>query len=230
MKTNHLTIKQEAFCQAYSKIGDEDSSYREAFLCAKMKPETIAKKASALLSESKIKARIKELKKGAGGRPSLYRPEYDEQAYKLCLLGATDKEIADFFDVDERTINNWKVEHPQFFQSVRAGKKVSDMEVASSLFQTTQDRIVKEQQAFKTKNVFYNEEGKRVEEERIEIVEVDKVIPADFRSQQFWLKNRKADSWRDKQDIDLKGDLTIQPITGMRIVNQEEPAKDGTVT
>lgn len=32
------------------------------------------------------------------GRPSSYQPEYAEQARKLCLLGATDQEIADFFD------------------------------------------------------------------------------------------------------------------------------------
>lgn len=31
------------------------------------------------------------------GRPSLFRPEYVEQARKLCLLGATDRELADFF-------------------------------------------------------------------------------------------------------------------------------------
>ena len=41
------------------------------------------------------------------GRPTKYEEEYNEQAYKLCLLGATDKEIGDFFNVDERTINNW---------------------------------------------------------------------------------------------------------------------------
>lgn len=33
------------------------------------------------------------------GRPSGYKPEYAEQARKLCLLGATDQEIADFFEV-----------------------------------------------------------------------------------------------------------------------------------
>jgi hypothetical protein len=31
------------------------------------------------------------------GRPTKYKEEYNEQAYKLCLLGATDKELADFF-------------------------------------------------------------------------------------------------------------------------------------
>lgn len=34
------------------------------------------------------------------GRPTKYRPEFAEQARKLCLLGATDKELADFFEND----------------------------------------------------------------------------------------------------------------------------------
>ena len=56
------------------------------------------------------------------GRPTNYKKEYDEQAYKLCLLGATDKEMADFFNVKEQTINNWKKNHPSFFESIKRGK------------------------------------------------------------------------------------------------------------
>ena len=32
------------------------------------------------------------------GAPTLYKQEYDKQAYKLCLLGATDKDLGDFFE------------------------------------------------------------------------------------------------------------------------------------
>ena len=35
-------------------------------------------------------------------RPSPYKEEYNEQVYKLCLLGAIDTEISDFFNVCER--------------------------------------------------------------------------------------------------------------------------------
>ena len=35
--------------------------------------------------------------KNKGGLPSAHREEYIEQAYELCLLGATDKELAFFF-------------------------------------------------------------------------------------------------------------------------------------
>lgn len=68
------------------------------------------------------------------GRPTDYRPEMAEQAEKLCRLGATDKELADFFDVTERTIGNWKIEHDGFFQSLKRGKILADAEVANSLY------------------------------------------------------------------------------------------------
>ena len=56
-------------------------------------------------------------KKRPVGRPSKYKSEYAEQARKLCLLGATDTDMADFFDVDEATINRWKLDFPEFCES-----------------------------------------------------------------------------------------------------------------
>ena len=35
----------------------------------------------------------------AGGRPTKFKPEFVEQARKLAQLGATDREVADFFDL-----------------------------------------------------------------------------------------------------------------------------------
>ena len=37
-------------------------------------------------------------------RPTKYNKEYNMQAYKLALLGATDVELADFFEVNQDTI------------------------------------------------------------------------------------------------------------------------------
>lgn len=69
-----------------------------------------------------------------GGRRTDYRPEMAEQAEKLCRLGATDKELADFFDVTEQTVNNWKSSQPGFFESLKKGKILADAEVANSLY------------------------------------------------------------------------------------------------
>ena len=63
------------------------------------------------------------------GRPTDYKPEYIDQAFRLCLLGATDKEMANFWGVEESTINNWKLAHPEFLESIKAGKIDADTKV-----------------------------------------------------------------------------------------------------
>ena len=63
------------------------------------------------------------------GRPSAYDQSYPKQAEKLCLLGATDQEIADFFEVDVRTIYRWKGLHEEFCQALKAGKEQADARV-----------------------------------------------------------------------------------------------------
>ena len=136
------------------------------------------------------------------GRPTDYKPEYNNLAFRLCLLGVTDKELAAFFEVSEATINNWKIAHPEFLESIRNGKENADMTIVQNLYHSAQDKIVIEQQAIKCKEVTWNDKGKRVEKETVEIVNIEKTIPADFRSMQFWLKNRKSDKWRDTQVLD----------------------------
>jgi len=138
------------------------------------------------------------------GRPSDYKEEYNEQVVKLCRLGATDKEIADFFGVCEKTINNWKNEHPKFLQSIKEGKEYSDMKVADSLYNKALGGIVKLEKAFKLR-----EKGGG---ERIEMVEVDEYIIPDTTAAIFWLKNRKSDAWKDKseQHVKVDGSVPIQ--------------------
>ena len=56
-----LTPKQEKFCQAYIKTGNATESYRAAYNCIKMKPESVNRMAYDLLQDLKITSRIKEL-------------------------------------------------------------------------------------------------------------------------------------------------------------------------
>ena len=87
------------------------------------------------------------IEKSLGGRPSKYDESYNEQAYKLCLLGATDTEIADFFNVATSTIYEWKNIHPQFSEAINAGKIKADMEIASSLYERAKGYDYTEEQA-----------------------------------------------------------------------------------
>lgn len=147
------------------------------------------------------------------GRPTKYKPEYDEQAYKLCLLGHTDEELASFFEVDVSTIHRWKLEHEGFCDSIKKGKEIADMDVAMKLLERAQGATVLRQQAIKMKDTQYNSEGKKVsEEERIEVVDLVHQEAPDTTALIFWLKNRKSTAWRDKQVTELEGSVEIKPI------------------
>lgn len=133
------------------------------------------------------------------GRPTDYKNEYNEQAYKLTLLGATDKELADFFNVEERTINNWKKEKADFFQSIRAGKEIADSDVAQSFYNNAKGFISVNKKAIKKK--VWNEKAKRLVDE---VEMVDEVLQHQPNAQAgiFWLKNRQPDKWKDKTEVE----------------------------
>ena len=69
-----------------------------------------------------------------GGRKTSYKPEYAEQAHKLCQMGFTDKQLAEFFSVTERTIGRWKLEHEEFLSALKVGKEVADDVVERAVF------------------------------------------------------------------------------------------------
>jgi phage terminase small subunit len=56
-----LTIKQEAFCQAYVRLGDKSAAYREAYNCSRLKDKSIHELACKLSTNVKVTARIEEL-------------------------------------------------------------------------------------------------------------------------------------------------------------------------
>lgn len=125
------------------------------------------------------------------GRPTKYKKEYAEQARKLCLLGATDSELADFFVVNEATLHRWKKEHKEFCESIKAGKIFADSNVADRLYQKAMGF---EHDSEEIKVVSDgNGEGSSVVR-----VPIRKVYPPDTVAGIFWLKNRQKKKWRDK--------------------------------
>ena len=134
------------------------------------------------------------------GRPTDYKDEYAEQARKICLLSATDDDLANFFEVSTSTINNWKIAHPEFLESIKAGKIQADSEVANRLYNRAMGYSHAEDKIF-------NDNGKAL------VVETVKHYPPDATSAIFWLKNRRPDQWRDTKNIE--GNLNHRDATGM---------------
>lgn len=130
------------------------------------------------------------------GRPTLYKEEYAEQARKLCLLGTTDVELADFFEVAESTIHLWKIEHPDFSESIKKGKAQADANVADRLYQ-------------RAMGFEHPEVDIRVVNQEIVKTPITKIYAPDPTAAIFWLKNRQRAKWRDKVDTELSGNVRV---------------------
>lgn len=141
-----------------------------------------------------------------GGRPSEYKPEYVEMVGKLSSLGWTDLEMAEFFGICERTFYVWQATHQEFMQAIKMGKDAPDDRTERSLYHRANGFEWFEEQAIKVKEVKYDKSGKKASEiERVELVKVRRRVPPDPTSAIFWLKNRRKDVWRDKQEHELSG-------------------------
>jgi len=122
------------------------------------------------------------------GRPSVYKPEYAEQARKLCLLlGATDKDLAKFFEVDEKTIVRWRHAREDFGAAVEQGKMAADANVAERLYVRAvgyEHEAVKIFMPAGAKAPVYAPYTER--------------FPPDVPAQSLWLRNRRPAEWRDR--------------------------------
>jgi hypothetical protein len=183
---------------------------------AKKADSTAAKRKTARKPKAKTKAASKKVvlataegiepemvtedpPKHPGGRPTEYRAEYAEQAKKLCEVGFTDQQLAEWFGVAKQTIYNWQAAHPEFLYSIKLGKDAPDDRTERSLYHRANGFEWYEEQPFKLKEVRW-ENGNRIESERVEVVRVLRVAPPDATSAIFWLKNRRG--WKDKSEID----------------------------
>ncbi len=176
---------------------------------AKKAPRKVAKKAARKCVTKKTKKKVSKkrpAKKKTAGQPTRYKKEYCEQAYKLCLLlAATDAELADFFEVKEQTINNWKKAHPEFFESLTAGKEKADANVGQRLYERAMGYSHDEEKIF-------------CKDGDVTRVDTVKHYPPDTAAAIFWLKNRQRDKWRDRHEItgDDGGPLSVQIVDPTR--------------
>lgn len=128
-----------------------------------------------------------------GGAPTEYSLKCAEQAYKMCLLGATDKEMADIFNVAESTFYLWINKHVEFSEALMRGKIFADANIAKSLYHRAKGYEHKE-------TITATFQGKITD-----TMEVIKHYPPDTPAATLWLKNRQPKLWRDTQNIEIAG-------------------------
>ena len=68
------------------------------------------------------------------GRPTVYDSAFHpRKAAQLALMGLTDVQMAIVFDINERTLNRWKIRYPDFCLSIKKSKDLVDEMVKDSL-------------------------------------------------------------------------------------------------
>ncbi len=146
-------------------------------------------------------------------RPTKYKAEFAEQARKLCLLGATDAEMADFFGVSEQTLNAWKKAHPAFLESLKSGKVMADAEVATRLYERA---------------LGYSHPEEKVFQNAGEIVthQTTKHYPPDTTAAAIWLNNRKPDRWRNKPEPDGSDDAPAPVQVVFKVQDASDPERN----
>lgn len=148
------------------------------------------------------------------GRPTDYKAAYCEQATKLCQLGATDQELADFFEVNVASIYRWKISHPPFCEALKVGKAAADERVERSLFAKAT--------GFEHDTVkIFNAEGVPL------IVPFREKVAPDVTACIFWLKNRRPKEWRDRLEqtnIHEAGDSLTTLLTKISDGNGGKPS------
>lgn len=105
------------------------------------------------------------------------------------MLGATDVDLADFFEVSVSTLNLWKIENSEFSESLKIGKDSSDNRVERSLYH-------------RACGYSHEDTDIRVIDGQIVTTTFTKHYPPDPTSCIFWLRNRKKLEWRAAPEPD----------------------------
>lgn len=150
-----------------------------------------------------------------GGRPTLYKEEYCDLAYKFCLLGATNEELAKNFDVAESTLNEWIANKEEFSDAVRRGKEIADAEVANSFYNRAKGYDLPSEKVFQY-------EGDIIRAKTITH------YPSDPGAALNWLKNRQPKKWRDKTEVDVNAKISEIDYSKLSDATLQEIASAGT--
>jgi hypothetical protein len=111
--------------------------------------------------------------------------------------GLTNEQIASNIGITAKTLYEWQNKYSEISDTLKRGKEIIDRQVENAL--------LKRALGYSYEEVTY--------ENDVEVKRVRKEVVPDTTAQIFWLKNRKPEEWRDKQNIEHSGE------TGVRIIN-----------
>lgn len=124
--------------------------------------------------------------------------------------GLTDEQIAGNMGITRSTLYAWKDKYSDISDTLKSGKEIVDRAVENALLKRAMGYRYEE--VTKEPGTIEDEESGELKRVMVETKRVTKEVQPDVTAQIFWLKNRKPDVWRDKQQVDLTGDLTVKKL------------------
>lgn len=117
--------------------------------------------------------------------------------------GLSNEQIAHNIGINQDTLYEWQKRFPEFSDALKKGKEVVDREVENAL--------LKRAMGYETvEEVEEPVEDKETGEVQMRVTKrVKKQVAPDVTAQIFWLKNRKPAEFRDKHDVEFKGELPV---------------------
>ena len=143
-------------------------------------------------------------------RKSKYDARYHVPWIKgLAARGLTLEEMADDLEVATSTLQKWIKENEELSVALKSGRSFADTQVESSLYSRALGFKITE------KKTIISSGGNTGEQKPVRIEIVEKDVPPDTTAAIFWLKNRRPDLWRDRQDLNLESDDWVEALTAV---------------
>lgn len=173
-----------------------------------------------MASKKSAKSRVSKTQSSGRrrGRPIKYKPEFARMAKVACEEGGfTDLKLARLFNVRKSTINRWKKDHPDFWDSIKEGKDRFDCEKVEKSFlkratgyrytENTQELIWIDDPKAKQPTVEEQINGaKRIRKAKyVTVKKVRKEVAPDAKAAMDWLCNRNSDRWKKLKHVELTG-------------------------
>ncbi len=109
--------------------------------------------------------------------------------------GLTNEQIAHNIGINPDTLYEWIKKYPEISDSLKQSKEVADRAVENALYKSALGAICEEI----TEERIWNKEKSKFE--MVVTKKITKKMPPNSTSIIYWLKNRKPDIWRDRQEI-----------------------------
>ncbi|MCD4839743.1 hypothetical protein LRS37_12875 [Neobacillus sedimentimangrovi] len=117
-----------------------------------------------------------------------------EEIREWAEKGLTDAEMMKLLGISHDSFYKYKNEYSDFYDALKQGKEYADDIVEQALYKSAI-------------GYYYEEEAVT---NKGDVVLVKKYSKPNITAQIFWLKNRRKDIWRDKQDIEHSGSMDIE--------------------